>query len=66
VLRAAGPFVEIGQLAGADHERMDGGGYLRGGVSHRTVHHHDQSIFGKLGVTTRGAAALYAVEHDLL
>jgi HD-GYP domain-containing protein (c-di-GMP phosphodiesterase class II) len=36
------------------------------GISHRTVHHHNQSIFGKLGVTTRGAAALHAVENDLL
>jgi HD-GYP domain-containing protein (c-di-GMP phosphodiesterase class II)/DNA-binding CsgD family transcriptional regulator len=35
------------------------------GISHRTVHHHNQSIFGKLGVSTRGAAALFAVENDL-
>jgi HD-GYP domain-containing protein (c-di-GMP phosphodiesterase class II) len=36
------------------------------GISHRTVHHHNQSIFGKLDVTTRGAAALYAIEQGLL
>jgi HD-GYP domain-containing protein (c-di-GMP phosphodiesterase class II) len=36
------------------------------GISHRTVHHHNQSIFGKVGVTTRGAAALFAVENNLL
>jgi DNA-binding NarL/FixJ family response regulator len=30
------------------------------------VHHHNQSIFGKLGVTTRGAAALFAMEEGLL
>jgi HD-GYP domain-containing protein (c-di-GMP phosphodiesterase class II) len=36
------------------------------GISHRTVHHHNQSIFGKLEVTTRGAAALYAIEQGLL
>jgi HD-GYP domain-containing protein (c-di-GMP phosphodiesterase class II) len=36
------------------------------GISHRTVHHHNQSIFGKLEVTTRGAAALFAIEHGLL
>ncbi len=36
------------------------------GISHRTVHHHNQSIFGKLQVTTRGAAALFAIENALL
>lgn len=36
------------------------------GISHRTVHHHNQSIFGKIGVSTRGAAALFAVENRLL
>jgi putative nucleotidyltransferase with HDIG domain len=36
------------------------------GISHRTVHHHNQSLFQKIGVATRGAAALFAVEHGLL
>jgi putative nucleotidyltransferase with HDIG domain len=36
------------------------------GISHRTVHHHNQSLFQKIGVTTRGAAALFAVENALL
>ncbi|HTM46766.1 MAG TPA: HD domain-containing phosphohydrolase [Polyangiaceae bacterium] len=36
------------------------------GISHRTVHHHNQSIFSKLAVTTRGAAALFATEQGLL
>ena len=36
------------------------------GISHRTVHHHNQSIFAKLGVSTRGAAALFAAENNLL
>jgi HD-GYP domain-containing protein (c-di-GMP phosphodiesterase class II) len=36
------------------------------GISHRTVHHHNQSIFAKIGVTTRGAAALFAVENNLV
>jgi HD-GYP domain-containing protein (c-di-GMP phosphodiesterase class II) len=35
-------------------------------ISHRTVHHHNQSIFAKLEVTTRGAAALFAAENGLL
>jgi HD-GYP domain-containing protein (c-di-GMP phosphodiesterase class II) len=162
VLRAAPPLTEVGRLAAADHERMDGAGYPHGGVpsgaarilaaadlvqallerrphrpahspeqaariaveearsgrldraavnavleaagesrvraeaprglterelevlrllargqvdkeiaaalgiSHRTVHHHNQSIFGKLEVSTRGAAALFAIEEGLL
>jgi putative nucleotidyltransferase with HDIG domain len=36
------------------------------GISHRTVHHHNQSIFGKIGVTTRGGAALFAIEKGLV
>jgi HD-GYP domain-containing protein (c-di-GMP phosphodiesterase class II) len=36
------------------------------GISHRTVHHHNQSIFGKIGVSTRGAAALFAMEKGLV
>jgi HD-GYP domain-containing protein (c-di-GMP phosphodiesterase class II) len=35
-------------------------------ISHRTVHHHNQSIFAKLGVSSRGAAALFAAENALL
>jgi DNA-binding NarL/FixJ family response regulator len=30
------------------------------------VHHHNQSIFGKIGVSTRGAAALFAIEKGLV
>ena len=36
------------------------------GISHRTVHHHNQSIFAKIGVSTRGAAALFAIEKGLV
>jgi HD-GYP domain-containing protein (c-di-GMP phosphodiesterase class II) len=36
------------------------------GISHRTVHHHNESIFGKLEVSTRGAAALFAIENGIL
>jgi non-specific serine/threonine protein kinase len=35
-------------------------------LSHRTVEAHLHSIFGKLGVTTRGEAIRYAIEHDLV
>jgi HD-GYP domain-containing protein (c-di-GMP phosphodiesterase class II) len=34
-------------------------------ISPKTTDHHIQSIYGKIGVTTRAAAALYAVEHGL-
>jgi DNA-binding NarL/FixJ family response regulator len=36
------------------------------GISHRTVHHHNKHAYDKIGVSTRAAAALFLVEHDLL
>ena len=35
-------------------------------ISKRTANHHVEHIYGKLGVTSRAGAALFAVEHDLL
>jgi HD-GYP domain-containing protein (c-di-GMP phosphodiesterase class II) len=35
-------------------------------VSPRTAEHHVQSIYSKIGASTRAAAALFALEHDLL
>ena len=35
-------------------------------ISPKTADHHIQSLYGKIGVTTRAAAALYAVEHGVL
>jgi HD-GYP domain-containing protein (c-di-GMP phosphodiesterase class II) len=35
-------------------------------ISPRTVDHHVQHIYEKIGVSSRAAAALFAVEHDLL
>lgn len=35
-------------------------------LSPRTVHHHVQHIYAKTGVSSRAAAALYAVRHDLI
>ena len=35
-------------------------------ISPKTIDHHIQSIYGKIGVTTRAAAALYAVERGLI
>jgi HD-GYP domain-containing protein (c-di-GMP phosphodiesterase class II) len=35
------------------------------GISPKTVDNHTQSIYGKIGVKTRGGAALFAIEHGL-
>jgi HD-GYP domain-containing protein (c-di-GMP phosphodiesterase class II) len=35
-------------------------------ISTKTAGHHLQHIYGKIGVTTRSAAALFAMKHDLL
>ena len=35
-------------------------------ISPKTADHHVQHIYAKIGVSTRGAAALFAVEHGLL
>jgi HD-GYP domain-containing protein (c-di-GMP phosphodiesterase class II) len=36
------------------------------GISRRTAEHHVQHIYTKIGVSTRAAATLFALEHDLL
>ena len=35
-------------------------------VSRRTAEHHVQHIYTKIGVSTRAAAALFAMQHGLL
>lgn len=35
-------------------------------ISEGTIHHHVQHIYHKIGVSTRAAAALFAMQHDLL
>jgi DNA-binding CsgD family transcriptional regulator len=35
-------------------------------ISPRTADHHVQHIYAKIGVSSRAAAALFALEHDLL
>ncbi|HET7034982.1 MAG TPA: HD domain-containing phosphohydrolase [Thermomicrobiaceae bacterium] len=35
-------------------------------VSERTIRSHLEHIYGKIGVSTRAAATLFAVEHDLI
>ena len=36
------------------------------GIWERTVAHHLQHVYDKIGVSTRGAAALFAIENRLL
>lgn len=35
-------------------------------ISQRTAEHHVQHIYGKIGLSTRAAAAMFAMEHGLL
>jgi len=35
-------------------------------ISEKTVSHHTQHIYPKIGVSTRAGAAIFAMEHDLL
>ncbi len=35
-------------------------------ISAKTADHHIQHIYAKIGVSTRGAAALFAIEHGIL
>ncbi|MBV8295822.1 MAG: HD domain-containing protein [Acidimicrobiia bacterium] len=35
-------------------------------ISPKTADHHIQHLYGKIGVSTRGAAALFAIEHGIL
>ncbi|HEY7283291.1 MAG TPA: LuxR C-terminal-related transcriptional regulator, partial [Actinomycetota bacterium] len=35
-------------------------------ISVRTAEHHVQDVYAKIGVSSRAAAALFAMEHDLL
>ena len=35
-------------------------------ISASTVHTHTQHVYEKAGVSTRGAVALFAMEHDLV
>src|SRR2546423_425324 len=36
------------------------------GLSPKTVGHHVQHVYSKIGVSTRAGAAVFAMEHDLL
>ena len=36
------------------------------GISAKTADHHVQNAYGKIGVSTRAAATLFAMEHGLV
>jgi HD-GYP domain-containing protein (c-di-GMP phosphodiesterase class II) len=52
----------LGQLAHGKSNKEAG---LALGISHKTVGHHVQHIYEKLGVSTRAGATLFAAEHGL-
>jgi DNA-binding NarL/FixJ family response regulator len=35
-------------------------------ISPRTARHHIEHVYNKIGVSTRAAAAMFAMEHDLV
>jgi DNA-binding NarL/FixJ family response regulator len=35
-------------------------------ISRRTAEHHVQHVYAKLGVSSRAAVALFAVQHELV
>ena len=56
--------IEVLRLVAAGCTNPDIGHRL--GISRRTAEHHVQHIYTKIGVSTRAAATLFALEHDLL
>jgi HD-GYP domain-containing protein (c-di-GMP phosphodiesterase class II) len=56
--------IEVLRLVAAGCTNPDIGRRL--GISRRTAEHHVQHIYTKIGVSTRAAATLFALEHDLL
>ncbi len=56
--------VEVLRLIARGHSKKQISGLLT--ISQKTVDHHIQHIYNKIDVSTRAAAALFAMEHDLL
>ena len=56
--------VEVLRLLAQGCSNREIGGRLW--ISPKTAGHHVQHIYAKIGVSTRAAAALFALEHDLL
>ena len=64
--RRASPHreIEVLRLVAVGHSNPDIARRLV--ISPRTAEHHVQHIYAKLGVSSRPAVALFALEHDLL
>jgi HD-GYP domain-containing protein (c-di-GMP phosphodiesterase class II) len=56
--------VEVLRLLARGHSKKDIAGLLF--ISEKTVGHHTQHIYSKIGVSTRAGATLFALQHDLL
>lgn len=56
--------VEVLRLIARGHSNRDMARALV--IAEKTVSHHVQHIYNKLGVSTRAAATLFAAQHDLL
>lgn len=56
--------IEVLQLIAAGLTAKEAGRKL--GISPKTADNHIQSLYSKIGVTTRAGAALYALEHGLV
>jgi DNA-binding NarL/FixJ family response regulator len=56
--------VEVLRLLARGHSKKDIAGLLF--ISEKTVSHHTQHIYAKIGVSTRAGATLFALQHDLL
>jgi HD-GYP domain-containing protein (c-di-GMP phosphodiesterase class II) len=56
--------VDVFRLLATGHSNRETGERLH--ISEQTVHGHVRTIYGKIGVSTRASAALFAMEHDLI
>jgi DNA-binding NarL/FixJ family response regulator len=56
--------VEVLQLAARGLTTREIGDRLY--ISPKTADHHIQHVYSKIGVSTRAAAALWAIQHDLI
>lgn len=56
--------IEVLRLIARGHSKKHISGLLT--ISEKTVDHHIQHIYSKIAVSTRAAATLFAIEHDLL
>jgi HD-GYP domain-containing protein (c-di-GMP phosphodiesterase class II) len=56
--------IEVLRLLARGHSKKQIAEHLF--ISEKTVSHHTQHIYTKIGVSTRAGAAIFAMEHDLL